>query len=120
MLMTRPDLPTLRAALWAQLALVGARRALRRRGLEDVEVKRPPRLPPRARRGVVAVLRRQPHTCLERALVLQTWDAAYGNARDVVIGVAREGGDFAAHAWLAGDPDNDDSRFHELMRLSPS
>ncbi len=118
--MRKPDVPTLRAALWAQLALVRARRALRCGVLEDVEVRQPPRLPAAARRGVVAVLRRQPHTCLERALVLQTWEAAYGNARDVVIGVARDGGDFAAHAWLAGDPDNDDSRFHELMRLPAS
>jgi hypothetical protein len=116
----RVDLPTLRAALWAQLALVRARRALRRGGLENVEVARPPTLPAAARRGVLAVLRRQPHTCLERALVLQTWEAAYGNARDVIIGVAREGGDFTAHAWLAGDPDNDDSSFHELMRLPAS
>lgn len=115
--MRRVDLPTLRAALWAQLALVRARRTLRRGGVERVVVAPPPRLPAAARRGVLAVLRRQPHTCLERALVLQSWDAAYGNPRDVVIGVARDGGDFAAHAWLAGDGDNDDERFHELMRL---
>jgi Transglutaminase-like superfamily len=118
--MKRVDLPTLRAALWAQVALVRARRALRRGGLERVSVSAPPKVPATARRGVHAVLRRQPHTCLERALVLQTWEAAYGNARDVVIGVAREGGDFTAHAWLAGDPDNDDSRYHELMRLPAS
>ena len=118
--MRRLDLPTLRAALWAQLALVRTRRALRRGGLDDVEIAAPPRLPATARRGVNAVLRRQPHTCLERALVLQRWEATYGNARDVVIGVATDGGNFAAHAWLAGDPDNDDSRYHELMRLPAS
>lgn len=78
---------------------------------------RPPDLPSHAGRGVLAALRRQPHTCLERALVLQSWEAAHGNAREVVIGVARAGGDFAAHAWLSGEPDDDGSRFHELMRL---
>lgn len=118
--MRRVDLTTLRAAVWAQVALIRARRALRRGGLEDVAISVPPRLPGTARRGVLAVLRRQPHTCLERALVLQRWEAAYGNARDVVIGVAREGGDFTAHAWLAGDSDNDESTYHELLRLPAS
>lgn len=114
----RLDRHTLRAALWAQTALLRARWGLRRRGIERVVVTRPPRgLPDSAGRGVYALLRRRPHTCLERALVLQAWESAHGNARDVVIGVDPRGSEFAAHAWLAGEVDGDDARFEELMRL---
>jgi hypothetical protein len=49
--------------------------------------------------------------------VLQAWESAHGNARDDVIGVDPRGDEFAAHAWLAGEPDADDGRFEELMRL---
>jgi hypothetical protein len=70
-----------------------------------------------ARRGVYALLRRRPHTCLERALVLQAWESAHGNVRDVVIGVDPRGMEFAAHAWLSGEPDAEAPRFEELMRL---
>jgi hypothetical protein len=115
----RLDLPTLRAALWAQIALARARRMLRRRGIAEVSVGPPPSLPSAAGRGVLAVLRRRPHTCLERALVLQSWQAAQGDPREVVIGVARNDGAFAAHAWLAGEADEQESQFHELMRLPP-
>jgi hypothetical protein len=111
----RVDLPTLRAAVWAESALLRARYALKRRGIEHVSIKRPPPLPGESRRGVLAVLRRQPHTCLERALVLQSWEAAHGNAHDVIIGVTLESGDFTAHAWLAEVEEA--GGFHELMRL---
>ena len=114
----RTDRHELRAALWAQLALLRARRGLRHRGIERVIVKRPPKgLPLSAGRGVYALLRRRPHTCLERAIVLQAWESAHGNARDVVIGVDPRGPEFTAHAWLAGELDGDDARFWELMRL---
>jgi hypothetical protein len=114
----RADRHALRAALWAQLALLRARWGLRRRGVEGVVVPRPPEgLPRSAGRGVYAVLRRRPHTCLERALVLQAWESAHGNVRDVVIGVDPRGAEFTAHAWLAGELDGEDTRFWELMRL---
>ena len=114
----RTDRHALRAALWAQLALLRARRGLRHGGLERAVVNRPPEgLPPSAGRGVYALLRRRPHTCLERALVLQAWESAHGNDRDVVIGVDPRGPEFTAHAWLAGELDGDDARFWELMRL---
>jgi hypothetical protein len=113
----RVDRDTLRAALWAQIALTRTRWALRRRGIERVVVHPPPDLPNGARRGVYALLRRRPHTCLERALVLQAWERAHGNVRDVVIGVDPRGAEFAAHAWLAGEPDGEAARFEELMRL---
>lgn len=112
------DRNTVRGAVWAQLALLRARRGLQRRSIERVVVHPPPaRLPVSAGRGVYALLRRRPNTCLERALVLQAWEKAHGNIRDVVIGVDLRGTEFAAHAWLAGEPEGDDARFAELMRL---
>jgi Transglutaminase-like superfamily len=112
-----PDLPTLRAALWALLALRRTRLALRRDRITEIRVGRPPSLPRSAGRGVRAVLRRSSPTCLERALVLQAWDVAQGDARDVVIGVNGAGEEFAAHAWLDGDPDGGLGRYEELMRV---
>jgi hypothetical protein len=85
-----------------------------------LELPRLPDLPVHAERGVVAVLRRLPHTCLERALVLQRWKAAHGDLRDVVIGVRGPGAEFGAHAWLAGDPyELEAGGFHELRRVRP-
>ena len=46
-----------------------------------------------------AVLRRRGDTCLVRAIVAQTWEAAHGRRRDVIIGVTAPG-EFRAHAWL--------------------
>lgn len=115
--MRRVDLPTLRAAWWAFRALRDTRAALRLRGLEFGGVRTPPALPPSAGRGVAAVLRRQPSTCLERALVLQRWHLAQGTARDVIIAVKGATRDFAAHAWVDGEPDGDVSSFAELLRL---
>jgi hypothetical protein len=113
----RIDLPTLRAALWARRSLRQARRGLRRDGLAGALVSSPPPLPDTARRGVLAVLRRRPSTCLERALVLQRWHAAQGRLQEVVIGVSGTGEQFKAHAWLDGAPDNCDDSFRELVRL---
>ncbi len=39
-------------------------------------------------------------TCLAGALALQRLLSAEGHASELHIGVARQGGDFAAHAWL--------------------
>jgi hypothetical protein len=65
----------------------------------------------------MAVLRRRPSTCLERALVLQRWEAAHGAGADVVIGVPRHSEDFVAHAWLDGMPDGQAAHYHELLRI---
>jgi Transglutaminase-like superfamily len=111
------DLPTLRAAAWAVRALRSARRDLQRHGLEGTRVAPPPRLPAGARRGVFAVIRRKPHSCLERALVLQRWEAAQGAPSDVVIGVPGPGGDFVAHAWLETMPDPQAADYHEIHRI---
>jgi Transglutaminase-like superfamily len=115
-----PSLPTVRAALWALLALRRTRRALKQDRVTDIEVRRPPALPASAGRGVRAILRRSDPTCLERALVLQAWGLAQGEFRDVVIGVDAADGAFAAHAWLEGEPDGDRGPFRELMRVPAS
>ena len=79
----------------------------------------PPRLPGRAERGVRAALRRLPATCLERAVVLQAWEAAQGRPRDVLIGVTGTE-EFRAHAWLEGEEASDTgSSFTVLQRLAP-
>jgi hypothetical protein len=111
------DVPTLRAAAWAFTAMRRTRRSLARDGLDGTYVAPPPRLPASARRGVLAVVRRSDTTCLERALVLQRWEAAHGSSADVVIGTtgAREG--FLAHAWLETMPDAPEGAFTELLRL---
>ena len=114
----RLDLPTLRAALWAERALRSARRTLRRRGVEGIVLPAPPALPDEAGRGVQALLRRRTSsTCLERALVRQRWLAAHGRPRDVVIAVQAPHEAFQAHAWVDGDPDGQADAFHELLRL---
>ena len=115
--MRRVDLPTLRAAVWAWRSLRRAERDLARHGLEGARVAAPPRLPAGARRGVMAVLRRRPSTCLERALVLQRWEAAHGAGADVVIGVPGHSPDFVAHAWLETMPDGQAAQYHELLRI---
>ena len=113
------DVPTLRAAWWTHRTLRKVHSDLRTKGLDYAPVPAPPTVPDHAQRGVLAVLRRQPSTCLERALVLQRWHAAHGSDRDVIIAVKGPTVDFAAHAWLDGEPDGDVSRFAELMRLAP-
>ncbi len=90
--------------------------SLRTRPVADVVVPRPPRLPEHAGRGVYAVLRRVPNTCLERALVLQRWLSEQGLDKDVIIGVTSPR-DFRAHAWLDGETVEEE--FQELTRLQP-
>ena len=118
MTLRRFDLPSLRAAWWALRSLRSARRQLRRSGLREVRLPRVPPLPEEAGRGVHAVLRRQPATCLERAFVLQRWRAAHGDAQDVVVGVVAPSEGFVAHAWLADEP-HDARGFRELLRVPP-
>jgi hypothetical protein len=110
----RLDLDTVRAAWWTLRALRTVRRRLRGTPLRDVRVPAPPTLPLKAERGVMMLLARQPHTCLERAFVLQRWLVSQGEEHDVVIGVTGPS-DFRAHAWVDGEqvPDG----FHELTRI---
>jgi hypothetical protein len=50
-----------------------------------------------------------PASCLTRSLLLHWLLRRYGTTSDLRIGVRRENGEFAAHAWveLAGQPIND-------------
>jgi hypothetical protein len=114
-----PDVPTLRAAAWAVRALRQARRTLRTGGMTGARVSAPPALPRSAGRGVHAVLRRSSASCLERALVLQRWEAAHGAPAAVVIGVQGPTRGFRAHAWLEGRPDRFAGAYVELVRLPP-
>jgi hypothetical protein len=108
---------SLRAALWTLTALRRTRRDLAAHGLEGARVAPPPPLPASARRGVLAVVRRRPSTCLEKALVLQRWEASHDAGADVVIGVIGPGDDFHAHAWLETMPEGRPDAFQELLRL---
>ena len=68
-----------------------------------------------ARRSTVrTVLRLRGATCLESATVRQTWLAAAGDRRDIVIGVTAPAAGFRAHAWLDGEPAH--GGFTELTR----
>jgi hypothetical protein len=99
------------------VALRRARRDLAAHGLDGAHVASPPPLPASARDGVLAVVRRRPSTCLEKALVLQRWEADHGAAADVVIGVKGPSDGFRAHAWLETMPDVPFGAFEEIMRL---
>lgn len=119
MILRKLDPASIRAAWWTHRALRLVQDDLKSNGLDFEPPPAPPKLPPRARRGVLAVLRRQESTCLGRALVLQRWDSAHGQDRDVIIAVKGPSVDFEAHAWLDGEPDGDVASFAELMRLAP-
>ncbi len=109
----------LRAAWWATRALGRTRRALARSELAHIPLPSPGGLPAAAEYAVHAVLRRRSASCLERSLVLQRWHGAHGRLLDVVIGVKAPVSDFAAHAWLEGEPPSPGMTFGELLRLSP-
>ncbi len=116
----RPTLRELRAALWALRSVRSARRQLRRSGYRGLTLPPVPELPESASRGVNAVIRRLPATCLERAVVLQRWRAAHGDRHDVVVGVSGTREDFKAHAWLDDErPAAEAGDFRELVRLHP-
>lgn len=115
----RPTVRELRAALWTLRAVRSARRQLRRSGYEGLTLPRVPNLPRSASRGVNAVLRRLPATCLERAVVLQRWRTAHGDPHEVVVGVTGTHDEFRAHAWLDDESPADIVVFRELVRLRP-
>jgi transglutaminase superfamily protein len=77
-------------------------------------------VPAESERGVHAVLRRVPATCLHRAAVLQAWHAAHGQPRDLVIGVSPPSKGFTAHAWLAGESSTQQVDLEELLRIPAS
>jgi hypothetical protein len=111
------DVASLRAAWWTLRAIHRASRELRDGKLDSVAIPRPPRLPASAERGVNGILRRSEATCLVRALVRQSWFAAQGIPRDIVVGVTPPSAGFEAHAWLEGDRECHSRAFQELLRV---
>lgn len=120
-LLARPDRARVTTLLWTLRALRAVRTQLRSMPPGDV------RLPVlrhesvgapevmRARAGTVrVVLRACGATCLEACVVRQTWLAAAGVRRDVIVGVIMPASGFRAHAWLDGD--RIPLRFDELTR----
>ena len=87
--------------------------------MRHVVLPEPPHVGVTAMRGVEAALRREPNTCLERALVRQRWLAAHGHPREIIVGVTAPSAGFTAHAWLDGENDPSTPLFHELTRLAP-
>ena|SRR5436190_15795733 len=117
----RFDIANARAALWTQRAARATRRTVERRGLEAaLPAPPPPPLPAGAVRGVRAVLRRGHYTCVVRSIVMQAWLAAHGEELDLIVGVRAPGREFAAHAWLEGEPPHAEGPFHELLRRPAS
>lgn len=112
----RLNVGSVRAALWGARALRRTRRALKAEGLVQPSLPNVPKVSGEYRYGVVGALRRLDATCLERATVLQSWDAGHDLARDLIIGVTSPRRGFRAHAWLEGDPPCHDEGFTELLR----
>jgi hypothetical protein len=113
-----PDLASLRAAWWTARAVRAARRELGDgNDYRALDLPPLPDLPPRALRGVNAVIRRTRATCLVKASVRQRWHAAHGDQRDLIIGVTPPAEGFKAHAWLDGDPESRSDEFTELTRV---
>jgi hypothetical protein len=118
--MKLPTVADARAGWWAWRALRSVRGQLAGGAVRDARVPDPPRVGERTGRAVRVILRRQSPSCLERALVLQRWLLAHGEARDVVVGT--EGGartTFTAHAWLDGEGQPEGHRYVEMLRLAP-
>jgi hypothetical protein len=108
--------PNLRSFRWAATETRSIRRRVPSEGA-TARVPVPDLPAPRGWLGVrlaIAVL--QP-TCLERALVIQAWVAAYGNPPDVVIGVRRRNGSVEAHAWVDGSDPWYDPSYAEIARF---
>ena len=104
---------------WAVRAWWRVHRGIRIGPLAQVVVPAPPaRAPGRGRGAVLCALRLLRASCLERALVLQRWDAAGHRPRDVVVGVCLTGDRMRAHAWLDGEDPRGD--FVEIHRRPPT
>lgn len=112
----RADLDTVRVARWSLLAHRSGREQLRADdGLRTLQLSAPPFLRAGDRAAVQLVLRARNATCLEKAVVLQRFDAAAGRPRTLVVGVTSPRTGFRAHAWLDGDPQTDPD-LQEILR----
>jgi Transglutaminase-like superfamily len=115
-----PTIADARAAWWTWRTLRAARAQLRGGVVREIRLAPPPPVAGSAARAVRVVLASQRPSCLERSLVLQRWLAGQGIHRDVVVGTEGSApSDFAAHAWLDGEPQPPERHYVELLRLSP-
>src|SRR5689334_1101935 len=105
----------LKALAWAWRAAKHARDQIEAGELPPLDLPPVPDVPLSAEHGVRIALQLRLFTCRVRASVRQTWLAAHGIERDVVIGVTAPG-DFKAHAWLEGDPPHGRAGYLELLR----
>jgi Transglutaminase-like superfamily len=112
-----PD--SLRAAWWTARAVTLVRRGRRRSDFGAGRIPSPPAVDTAAVHTVRAVLRRRSATCLVEAVVLQSWYAAYGERRDLIVGVTSPAAGFGAHAWIDGDQPDQGGPFVELLRRPP-
>ena len=106
----------MRAACWALRAVWTARAKLANTRFDHITLPSVPAVSASAELGVTIVLRYIGPTCLVRSIVRQSWYAAHGSPRDLVIGVTAPGQGFQAHAWLEGDSWSEQEGFEELMR----
>ncbi len=108
---------SLRVVAWTRASVRALDQSLHRDGLAATSgLSTPPTASARHRRIVAGLLRRR--SCLVRSAVLQRWDADHGHGRPLVIGVARDGDGYAAHAWLEGERSGDG--FVDLHRRPPA
>ena len=110
-------LVSVQAYRWARRELDDVKLRLKTEGVRT-RVVSPAGLAPRGYRGLQRALSQVSPTCLERALVLQAWLAAYTDAPDVVIGVRKGETDIEAHAWVDGNDSAFDPSYDELTRLA--
>lgn len=117
--MTLRGSSAVRTIWWAFRAGHRARCQLGDGNLGDLSLAAPPQVHGSCRRWVEATLLARNDSCLVRSAVLQAWDAARGERRDLIIGVTSPSEGFQAHAWLEGDGEGTELDFVELTRWSP-
>ncbi|UQX87873.1 lasso peptide biosynthesis protein [Jatrophihabitans telluris] len=108
------------AAAWALTCLVIVRRRLRREGVRAT-CPAAPRLPMKAYPGVSAVISRLSPTCIERALIIQSWLTAHERYHDIVVGIPTGGmSTETAHAWVDGFEPESAVKYTEIHRIQPA
>ena len=109
----------IRAFTWGVRSIRAARTRLRAGASAlAVTLPAPPAISVTGVRGVRLAARVLHASCLERSLVLQRWFLQQGREIDVLIGVARDGDEMLAHAWLEGEEWRNDRAYVEMTRVS--
>lgn len=108
---------SVRAYRWGRRELRRIQNVLRTDGIQ-ARAEAAIGIAPRGPRGLRLAMRSLSPTCLERALLLQAWHAAFSAPPDVIIGVRRTQSAFEAHAWVEGEDRWQEPGYAELTRLS--